>query len=121
MWTELERTAHTHAALALPNGHIDRSPVQIGVRGRTYTLRPTVNAIADGETATGHSLPSLLRQATDGRLCAIRILVWALLQPNHAHEIRTMADAGNWIERAGGVDVVMAHLQLRHTLPESRT
>lgn len=77
------------------------------VGGSVYTLRPTFNALCALDELTGKSLDDMFGAIRTGRMSGLRSVVWCLLQPVHGDAIKTLEDAGNWIEEAG-VDEVMA-------------
>jgi hypothetical protein len=88
-----------------------RGEASIVVEGTTYTLRPTVNAICDLEDLLGQPFAAIGDRASTGELRAMRALIWAYLQDRHGDEIKTVKDAGKWIERAGGLQQIEATLQ----------
>lgn len=86
----------------------EKGEVAVDVDGTRYTLRPSFNAICElDELLGGMSLNDLQSHLTRGSVSGLRSVVWCLLQADHESEIKTLKDAGNWIERAGGVEVVM--------------
>jgi hypothetical protein len=91
------------------NAH--KGEVGLEVNGTPYTLRPTFNCLCDLEELTGKSFMQVGIAASRGSTVAIRQLVWAYLQEYHADEIKTVKDAGDWILRAGGLDVVNKALE----------
>jgi hypothetical protein len=100
----------------------ERGEVSVEVEGKAYTLRPTFDAICELETRSGKGIEDLLADIESGRLSGLRLAIWCLLQDQHSDEIRELKDASQWIERAGGVDVIFAHLaQMRdlNTAPAS--
>lgn len=88
----------------------ERGEVGVKVDDRQYTLRPTFDAICELEELTGKTLDKLFDDINAGRLSGLRSCVWCLLQDQHANEIRTLKDASEWIERAGGPEVLLARL-----------
>jgi len=92
--------------------------VTIQVEGKPYTLVPDFNALCELQTITGKHPIDVMTLATaefdrDGvtitrpaDLTMARACIWAYLQDRHADEIKTLRDAGRWIERAGGLEVV---------------
>lgn len=78
-----------------------------GSDSKRYTLRPSFNAICELEDLTGKSWDQVGDDARGGRFNAgLRAVVWCLLNDQHGAEIRTLKDAAEWIERAGGPVVV---------------
>jgi hypothetical protein len=59
-------------------------------------------------------LEEISRDAKRGRVSAMRALVWAYLQEYHADEIKTLDDAGRWMERAGGLGAVAQRVAEAH-------
>jgi hypothetical protein len=91
--------------------------VTVEVEGRRYTLTPDFNALCELQAITGKHPIEVMQLATaeiadDGTvtraadLNMARACIWAYLQDQHADEIKTMRDAGKWIQRAGGLDKV---------------
>lgn len=92
----------------------ERGEIGVEVEGKPYTLRPSFDAICEFESLTGKTIEVLFEDIESGRLSGLRAVVWCLLQAEHADEIRVLKDASEWVERAGGIDVVTVHLaQLR--------
>ena len=89
----------------------ERGEIGVEVEGKQYTLRPTFDSVCELENLTGgQSIDLVFGSIQQGRLSGLRATVWCLLQEHHADEIKTLKDASKWVERAGGVDVVMTHL-----------
>jgi hypothetical protein len=88
----------------------ERGEIGVEVDGKGYTLRPTFDAICEYEILTGKAPEEFFQDMERGTFHGLRASVWCLLQDEHGEEIRTLKHASEWIERAGGVDVVMAHL-----------
>lgn len=88
-----------------------RGEVALVVEGRSYLLRPSFNASCELETLTNKAYTQWLIEAHRGRLDAMRALMWAFLHECHGEEIRTLADAGEWIVRAGGLEVISRALE----------
>ena len=89
----------------------ERGEVSLVVDGTAYVLRPTINAICEVEDLTGMTFTQLADRAGTGDIRSMRALLWAYLQDRHADEIKTPADAGRWVERAGGLPGVEAALR----------
>jgi len=80
----------------------------VTVEGQRYTLRPDFNALCELEDLLGKTFTETALEMSNGRPnSGLRAVVWCLLQANHGEEIKTLRDAGSWIVRAGGADVVM--------------
>lgn len=88
----------------------ERGELSVTVGGKAYTLRPTFDALCEFETLTGKSLDSMLESINNGSLSGLRAVVWCVLQDQHGDEIKVLKDASRWIEKAGGVVEVTAHL-----------
>jgi hypothetical protein len=86
----------------------ERGEISIGVEGKAYTLRPTFNAVCELEQLAGGGFDEVLQKVAQGWMSGMRSTVWCLLQANHSDEITTLADAGNWIERAGTEHILAA-------------
>lgn len=81
-----------------------KGEVGVTVGGTQYTLRPSTNAMCELEEQTGKTLAQVAVAAETGNLTMGRLMVWALLQACHGDEIKTPKDAGDWLDRAGGLD-----------------
>jgi hypothetical protein len=81
--------------------------VDVEPRGKHYTLTPTFDATCQLEQLTGKSFEQALEQIAGGWLSGLRATVWCLLQEHHSDEVRTLKDASEWIEDAGGTDAVL--------------
>lgn len=88
----------------------EKGEVGVEVEGKSYLLRPTVNALCELEDLTGKTVAELATRASAGSVRAARDLLWAYLQEAHRDEFKTPKDVGVWIERAGGLDRVMKAL-----------
>lgn len=86
----------------------ERGEVGIDVDGKAYTLRPTFNAVCALEQLAGGGFDEVLEKVARGWMSGLRSTVWCLLQANHSEEIKTIEDAGDWIERAGTVRIMAA-------------
>ena len=84
----------------------ERGEVSLDVEGKTYVLRPTFNSGCELETLTNKAIFEHMQEAMKGRMSAMRALMWSYLQDRHSDEIKTLKDAAEWIERAGGVMAV---------------
>lgn len=89
----------------------ERGEVPIAVEGKVYTLRPSFNAVCALEDLTGKNIDTLFSLIEQRQMSGLRSAVWCLLQDAHKDEIRTLEDAGNWIQRAGGPLVIWAELK----------
>lgn len=98
----------------------ERGEVGVMVGGKPYTLRPTFDALCELEELVGKSVDDVLQSIQQGRLSGLRAVVWCFLQDQHSQEIKTLKDASQWIERAGGVDNVLdlVHRALGLNTPE---
>src|SRR5688500_7168582 len=85
----------------------ERGEVAVDVGGVMYTLRPTFDSLCELEELVGKPLQELMSSILQGRLAGLRAVVWCILQDKHGQEITKLKDASEWIERAGGVSVVM--------------
>lgn len=86
----------------------ERGEVSVEVEGQRYTLRPSLNAFCEVEDLTGKSFAEIAGMADRGRVSAMRALLWSFLQAAHGDEIKTLADAGAWMDRAGGLAGITA-------------
>ena len=84
-----------------------RGEAAITVDGTEYTLRPTFDALCELETLVNKPFADILNTVTEGRLSGLRSVAWCLLQDRHGAQIKTLKDASEWIEEAGGADVVL--------------
>lgn len=80
-----------------------RGEVGVDVDGREYILRPKINACIQVEALTGKKFQAILQEAAQDSLDAFRALIWTYLQAYHGDEIKTLDDAGDWIDKAGGL------------------
>jgi hypothetical protein len=94
---------------ALTGEDKDGNPVVL-IAAKSYTLRPTFDACCELETLTDKPVYEHINDALRGRLSAMRALVWCYLLDCHGDEVRTLKDASEWIDRAGGLSVVNAAL-----------
>ena len=99
----------------------ERGEYPVIVEGKPYTLRPTINAMCKAEALTGMKTSELVLADKTGSLAATRALIWAYLQPCHGKEIVTLDQAGEWIDRAGGMDAVNAALEQLEKVNEDDT
>lgn len=89
----------------------------VEVEGQRYTLRPDFNALCELEDLLGKTFTETAMEMSNGRPnSGLRAVVWCLLQDKHGKEIKTLRDAGHWIVRAGGADVVMQQVDALFTL-----
>lgn len=89
----------------------ERGELGVEVGGRRYTLRPTFDALCKLEDLLDKDIETILGSIDQGRLSGVRAVIWTLLQDQHEDEIRSLRQASEWIERAGGLPVVMPWLQ----------
>lgn len=95
----------------------EKGELGVTVDGKRYTLRPDFNALCELEDLLGKTFTETALEMSNGRPNAgLRSVVWCLLQDKHGAEIKTLRDAGNWIVRAGGADLVMGHVDKLFTL-----
>lgn len=99
----------------------ERGEVEVKAGEKAYTLRPTFNAICALEELVGMTLDDLYAQIGAGRMSGLRSCVWCLLQPCHADEIKTLEDAGNWIERVGTYEIMAALAKVQELNNETQT
>lgn len=88
----------------------ERGEVGVTVGEKAYTLRPTFDSLCELDQLTGKTIDDLYRDIDAGKLSGLRACVWCLLQDEHSDEIKTLKDASEWIERAGGPEVMLALL-----------
>lgn len=98
----------------------ERGEIVVKVGEKEYTLRPTFDAICEYERITGQSPEQFFQDFERGRMSGVRASVWCLLQDRHSEEIVTLKDASRWIENAGGLLVVTAHLKALEALNSER-
>lgn len=84
-----------------------RGELDVTVGGTVYTLRPTFDCFCELEDLVGKGMLELLQAINRGHFSAVRAVAWANLHEKHGDEIKTLKDASEWIERAGGVDIVL--------------
>lgn len=92
-------------------GEVSVVVTRAGEEDRRYTLRPHLNYLAELEDRTGKTIADIQAAAGRGSVSAMRQIVWAALQHYHGTEVKTFADAGNWITAAGGLLVIAKALQ----------
>lgn len=97
-----------------------RGEVAVTVGGKSYTLRPTFDALCELEEVSGKPIDDILKGMNEGRVSGVRAVVWCCLQDQHAAEFKTLKQASEWIELAGGADVVLpwVHKVLDMNAPE---
>lgn len=81
----------------------ERGELTIAVNGRSWILRPTINAICELEDLTGQTFADVARMAERGSVTAMRLMVWCYLRDKHGAEIATPADAGAWMSSFGSI------------------
>src|SRR5262245_1604787 len=85
----------------------ERGESSVVIDKQVYTLKPTFNSVCELETQMNNGFDAIMQTVHEGRLSGLRAVVWCLLQDKHAKEIPTLSDAGEWIERLGGVQHAM--------------
>lgn len=98
-----------------------RGELGVEVGGKAYTLRPTFDALCSLEEVVGKPVDEILAGVNEGRLSGIRSVTWCVLQDAHGAEFTTLKQASEWIELAGGVDIVLPwlHQVLEMNAPET--
>lgn len=97
----------------------ERGEVDLTIGEKTYTLRPTMNAICVMQKRTGQTYGQIIASIDVMDIAALRELFFTFLQPNHGKEINTLDKAGDLMDAAGGnspivgaiVDVMKANAQ----------
>ena len=85
----------------------ERGEAAIDVDGRRYTIRPSMNALCQSKEFTGVTAPKFFHESSERAKAGdpdpndLRIIAWIYLQACHGDEIKTLNDAGAWIDRAG--------------------
>jgi hypothetical protein len=85
-----------------------RGEVEIAARGKVYTLALTTNGACEIENASGRLFEDICAGIQKYAIRDMRWLLWGALQEYHADEIKTPADAGKFIDDAGGLAYVWA-------------
>lgn len=85
--------------------NIERGEVEIVVNDTPYTLKLTTNAAVALQTRTKKTFGQLAAAAMELDVEAIRDIVFALLQKNHAADFKTLTSVGDFIDDAGGIKV----------------
>lgn len=91
--------------------------ISLDVKGKSYTLRPSMNALCTAEELMEKSLgremstTEIFFMVNRGNMRAIRIVLWAYLQAKHAKEFDTVDKVGSIIIDEIGLDAVNAQLQ----------
>lgn len=75
---------------------------------REYTLKLSMNAAAEMETKRKMPIGQIVAQVEDLSMQAIRDIAFVLLQKYHKDEIKTVEQAGNLIDDAGGPEQFFA-------------
>lgn len=79
----------------------DRGELRLVSGGVAYTLRLTTNAAAELEDQSGQTFQRHIEAWTlRGSLIALRWILWAALQDQHADQIRSVRDVGPLIDQA---------------------
>lgn len=79
-----------------------RGEIDLVAGERTYTLRPTTNALVALEKSTGLSYGDILNRLPSIDMLHLRAMVFHLLQAAHGKEITKLEQAGDLIDQAGG-------------------
>lgn len=91
--------------------------IAIEVEGKTYTLRPSMNAMCIAEDAMEKALGREISTAEIFALCdrgnmrALRIVLWSYLQAKHAKDFDVPEKVGSLIIDVVGIDAVTKQLQ----------
>lgn len=85
----------------------ERGEIEIIVKEKPYTLKVSTNAMAVIQTRHKKTLGDMLAGFGTLDVIAIRSVVWVLLQKHHAKQFTTEEQAGEFIDDAGGLAVVM--------------
>ncbi len=85
----------------------ERGELGVTVGGKRYTLRPAFDAISNCEEISNKPIAQILLGVQEGRMSGVRAMAFCLLNDKHGDEIQTLKDASQWIELAGGADVVL--------------
>jgi len=88
----------------------ERGELDLMADGKAFTLRLGVNAICQLETLVDRPFDQILTGVRQGSMREARLLLWAALQPYHSDTIRTVDDAGDLMDRAGGTAVLIAKM-----------
>lgn len=89
----------------------ERGEVAFVVDGKTYTLKPSMNAMCEVEARTGKTFAELLEGVAKNRMTDAREVLWVLLQKAHAPEFPTVKSVGDLFDAAGGEGALIAALQ----------
>jgi len=79
-----------------------RGEIDLVAGDTTYTLRPTTNALVALEKATGLAYGDLLNRLPAMDMVHLRAMIFHLLQPVHGKTVKTLEQAGDLIDAAGG-------------------
>lgn len=90
--------------------NVERGEGSVTWGGKTYTLRPTFDALCELEERLNKPIDQIMREMQEGRLSSVRSVMWCLLQDEHAAEFKALKDASRLIEGIGGVDKAMTVL-----------
>jgi len=98
-----------------------RGEVAFVVGDETYVLRPTMNALCAMQKRTGQTYGQLIGALTTLDLLALRDLLFTFLQPLHGKTIKTVEQAGDLMDAAGGhrpaLDAITEVLRLNARKP----
>jgi hypothetical protein len=81
----------------------ERGEITLTLNGRTWILRPTINAICALEDYSKQTFAAMADLAQRGSVSAMRLMVWSYLQERHGAEIVTPEDAGRWMSEFGSL------------------
>jgi hypothetical protein len=88
----------------------ERGEVALVVNGKEYTLRPRTNAIRDMERRSGKTYGQILGAIDQMSLEAVVYLLFAVLQPYHGAEFKTVDSVGDLLDDLGGYQHVISPL-----------
>lgn len=88
----------------------ERGEIEVAARGKVYTLALTTNGACEIESASGRLFEDICLGVQKYAIRDMRWLLWGALQEYHAQEIKTPADAGKFIDDAGGLALVWARM-----------
>lgn len=86
----------------------ERGEVDLVVGEKTYTLRPSMNAICAMQKRTGKTYGQLLNSIDVMDIESLREVFFTFLQAYHKAEIVTAEKAGNLMDDAGGNNAIVS-------------
>lgn len=102
----------------------ERGEVDLMVGEDVYTLRPTMNALCAMQKRTGQTYGQLVAGLAALDMAALRELLFTFLQPYHKTQIKSLDQAGELIDAAGGhravIDVIGEVLRLNQQRETSK-